>query len=137
MFLLIFMPVLQLLLHFVYLRNLNNNLDITELSKLYQSSGIYLSLSKFESFGYTIQEASLYNCIMIVTNVGCITDLEIPKKYLFLIDNENFNIKSVETKLLKAVDIFEKNKNLKYKSKISTWTEFVESISKVKENNKI
>ncbi len=115
---------------------INNNLDKRELSKLYQSSAIYLSLSKFESFGYTIQEASLNNCIMVVTDVGCIRDLEIPKKFLFLIDNETFNIKFVEKKLLDAVDIFEENGNIQYKSKISTWEEFAESIITIKENYK-
>tara|TARA_A100001035_G_scaffold280179_1_gene284474 strand:- start:1531 stop:2649 length:1119 start_codon:yes stop_codon:yes gene_type:complete len=114
---------------------INHDLDKKELSKLYKASAIYFSLSEFESFGYTIQEASLYNCIMVVTNVGCIRDLEIPKKYLYLIENQNYDINSVKKMLLDAADIFEKNETIKYKSKIFTWEDFVESILKIKENN--
>ena len=73
---------------------------------------------------------------MLVTKVECIGYLEILEKYFFLITNEIFNIKAVGEKLLDAFYIFERNRIIQYKSKISKWEELHGSRFKIKEHQK-
>jgi len=84
-----------------------NNLTKAEYYSLLSDSKYYLSTAYQETFGYTLREALIYNCRVVVPNALCYPEM-LPEKCLF----EREDIETIKKYLSDDYKIDERYKNL-------------------------
>ncbi|PIR42965.1 hypothetical protein COV25_00085 [candidate division WWE3 bacterium CG10_big_fil_rev_8_21_14_0_10_35_32] len=79
-----------------------SNVSNAELEKYYQSSSVFLHLSKIEGYGLAVREALSYGCTTIVLKLPVFEELENPTNQDFFAGNNESEIHNLLVKVLNA-----------------------------------